>query len=608
MMQGYSKTNLWACYLFVVYLKIGCGKSTQVPQFLFDSPLVGPTCKIAVTQPRRISAVSVAERVSYERGESLGETVGFNIRLESVQTASSQIIFMTPGVLLRKLLNDPMLDEFTHVIVDEAHERDRFTEFLLIVLRDLCKARPLLRLLLMSATMHTDKLRSYFGDIHHISVGGSMYPVRQFHLEDVLSLTGYQSALPALPGMVGGAVGAPVSTTVIAAASNNNSNNSTTSQSTTNTLPRTSLTAVTSSGKESRSFFCAVCHNGPFVSAVLLGVHTAIACSGGDCDATAAMNTSEISAQVTSPSVDSSSFSLLERMQQHASSRANQQTTSVAFSSDIIDAIDSALQPQNEEAPLMTKQQLKWKAMREKMDLAKKQTHNAEALASGISTLLGPSGDLSVGSKTAATIVDTMTPLTALDSYQRTHDDAVVDYDLVVALLKSIVFAPVGTPNHLGSRGGILVFLPGWEEISQLTKYLKSCGDFGDTSKFRILQLHSGLPRSEQHLVFTPTRKGEFKIILSTNIAETSITIDDVIAVIDSGRAKEKTYDPHTKLAYLKTAWISNASATQRRGRAGRTDHGTCYRLYSARRAANLDLFQDSELMRMPLEELVLQV
>ena len=96
-----------------------------MPQFLFDNELIGPHCKIAITQPRRISAVSVAERVAYERGEQLGESVGFSIRLESVVTDTTQIIFMTPGVLLRKLMTDPLLEEYTHIVVDEAHERDR---------------------------------------------------------------------------------------------------------------------------------------------------------------------------------------------------------------------------------------------------------------------------------------------------------------------------------------------------------------------------------------------------------------------------------------------------------------------------------------------------
>jgi len=98
----------------------GCGKSTQVPQFLLDDPNVGRSCKIAITQPRRISAISVAERVSSERGETVANgLVGHVVRLDSTTTKSTQLIFMTPAILLKKLGTDPTLSEYTHVILDE---------------------------------------------------------------------------------------------------------------------------------------------------------------------------------------------------------------------------------------------------------------------------------------------------------------------------------------------------------------------------------------------------------------------------------------------------------------------------------------------------------
>lgn len=96
------------------------------------------------------------------------------------------------------------------------------------------------------------------------------------------------------------------------------------------------------------------------------------------------------------------------------------------------------------------------------------------------------------------------------------------------------------------------------------------------------------------------------KIILATNIAETSVTIDDVAFVIDSGRAKEKNYDPHLKTSTLQTAWISQASAKQRKGRAGRTKAGVAFCLYSRRRHDSFRPFLESELLRTPLEELCL--
>lgn len=127
-----------------------------------DDPRIGPTASIAVTQPRRISAISVSERVAAERGEDIGLTVGYHVRLESEFTDATQMRFITPGILLRKLLSDPNLSEYTHVIIDEVHERDKYTEFLMIALRDLLETRSDLRVILMSATLQTQILLDYW--------------------------------------------------------------------------------------------------------------------------------------------------------------------------------------------------------------------------------------------------------------------------------------------------------------------------------------------------------------------------------------------------------------------------------------------------------------
>ncbi|RWR88587.1 DExH-box ATP-dependent RNA helicase DExH6 [Cinnamomum micranthum f. kanehirae] len=116
------------------------------------------------------------------------------------------------------------------------------------------------------------------------------------------------------------------------------------------------------------------------------------------------------------------------------------------------------------------------------------------------------------------------------------------------------------------------------------------------------------IPSVEQKKVFKRPPPGTRKIILSTNIAETAVTIDDVIYVIDSGRMKEKSYDPYNNVSTLHSAWVSKASAKQREGRAGRCQPGICYHLYSKTRAASLPDFQVPEIRRMPIEELCLQV
>ena len=107
----------------------GCGKSTQVPQFLLDEWLVNRTeagkehAEIICTQPRRISAIGVAERVAAERDERIGNTVGYQIRLESKMSSWTRLTFCTTGILLQRMSGDPKLKSVTHIIVDEVHER-----------------------------------------------------------------------------------------------------------------------------------------------------------------------------------------------------------------------------------------------------------------------------------------------------------------------------------------------------------------------------------------------------------------------------------------------------------------------------------------------------
>uniref|UniRef100_A0A6N2NM09 Helicase ATP-binding domain-containing protein n=1 Tax=Salix viminalis TaxID=40686 RepID=A0A6N2NM09_SALVM len=169
----------------------GCGKTTQVPQFLLDHNWgKGEACKIVCTQPRRISAISVAERISYERGESVGDSVGYKIRLESKGGKHSSIVFCTNGVLLRMLVSKGIsgsqneakaaakenISDLTHIIVDEIHERDRFSDFMLAIIRDILPSHSHLRLILMSATLDAERFSQYFGGCPIIRVPGFTYP------------------------------------------------------------------------------------------------------------------------------------------------------------------------------------------------------------------------------------------------------------------------------------------------------------------------------------------------------------------------------------------------------------------------------------------------
>ncbi|KPJ19631.1 Dosage compensation regulator [Papilio machaon] len=163
----------------------------QVCQFILDDYIAsgqGAWANVCVTQPRRISAVSVSERVANERCEELGNSVGYSVRFESILPRPyGSIMFCTVGVLLRKL--ESGLRGVSHVLVDEVHERDADTDFALILLRDMAHTYPDLRIILMSATVDVTLFTNYFGNCPVIEIPGRTYPVQQYFLEDCIELT-----------------------------------------------------------------------------------------------------------------------------------------------------------------------------------------------------------------------------------------------------------------------------------------------------------------------------------------------------------------------------------------------------------------------------------
>lgn len=155
-------------------------------------------------------------------------------------------------------------------------------------------------------------------------------------------------------------------------------------------------------------------------------------------------------------------------------------------------------------------------------------------------------------------------------------------------------------------KGDLLIFLSGLNEIQTIVEAAKEFSK--EKQNWIILPLHSTLSMQDQDKVFDYAPDGMRKCIVSTNIAETSITIDGIRFVIDSGKMKEMTYDPTYKMQRLKEMWISKASAEQRKGRAGRTGPGVCFRLYSDKEFYDLESYTKAEIHRVPLESLLLQM
>uniref|UniRef100_A0A4W4E6C5 Putative ATP-dependent RNA helicase DHX57 n=1 Tax=Electrophorus electricus TaxID=8005 RepID=A0A4W4E6C5_ELEEL len=440
----------------------GCGKTTQIAQFILDDSLSRKpesVANIICTQPRRISAIAVATRVAHERAEVLGHSTGYQIRLETIRSSSTRLLFCTTGVLLRRLEGDAELKGVTHVIVDEVHERTEESDFLLLVLKDLMVQRTDLKIMLMSATLNADLFSQYFYDCPTIHIPGRTFPVDQFFLEDAITKTRYMLDY-----------GSP----------------------------------YRRSTKQ----------NGPSNQGSRAGRgRTVVADMGDD---------------------DSWSFSSFMRK----------------------DAVKDSIPDQQ-----LSVQEL---------------------------TVRYPSCSKSVVKTLAGMDLDK------------------INMDLLESLLEWIVDG-----DHNYPPGAVLVFLPGLAEIKQLYEQLQSNRMFNNRTAKRcvVYPLHSSLSSDEQQAVFTHPPAGVTKIIISTNIAETSVTIDDVVYVIDSGKMKEKRYDASRSMESLEDVWVSHANALQRRGRAGRVASGLCFHLFTSHCFTHqLSTQQLPEIQRVPLEQLCLRI
>ncbi|MDQ8203421.1 ATP-dependent RNA helicase HrpA [Pelagicoccus sp. SDUM812003] len=154
----------------------GSGKTTQIPKMCLAAGL-GKKGKIACTQPRRVAALSVAQRVADELKVDFGREVGAKIRFTDQTSKRTRVKFMTDGMLLSEIQNDPLMREYDAVIIDEAHERSLNIDFLLGYLNRLREKRPELKVIITSATIDTEKFSQAFGGAPIIEVSGRMYPV-----------------------------------------------------------------------------------------------------------------------------------------------------------------------------------------------------------------------------------------------------------------------------------------------------------------------------------------------------------------------------------------------------------------------------------------------
>lgn len=186
-------------------------------------------------------------------------------------------------------------------------------------------------------------------------------------------------------------------------------------------------------------------------------------------------------------------------------------------------------------------------------------------------------------------------------------DDLDMPYPLLALIIAHVL--------KRSDDGHVLVFLPGWDEIQAVRNILMDRHryplfdfDFANSRDLEIHVLHSSIPLAEQQAVFEPPRAGVRRVVLSTNIAETSVTIPDVVFVVDSAKCKEKRYDPERRLSQLVSAWTGTSNVLQRAGRAGRHRPGEYYGIVSKARFASMDIHQTVEMLRTDLASTAMHV
>ncbi|GAA5916778.1 hypothetical protein JCM8208_004040 [Rhodotorula glutinis] len=383
----------------------GTGKSTQLPQFLLEAGWAKDGKSIAVTQPRRVAAISVAQRVAEEVGCILGDEVGYSVRFEALATPDTKVVYLTDGMLFREILLDPLLSRYSVVMVDEAHERSSYTDLLLGVLKKIRRVRPELRIVISSATIEAQSFVDFF-----------------------------------------------------------------------NTQPPSS--AVASSG---------------------------------------------------------------------------------------VKPGDDILQP----PPAKRSRWDKKERELPKLDDAVMVRLEGKAFPVEVAYLDEPTNDVVM--KAVETVFDI----------------------------------------HLKQPpGDVLVFLTGRDDID---KCLQLIADYQHrlpqgAPLIKAYPLHSGLTTESQIAVFEPPPPRTRKVIVSTNIAEASVTIDGIKYVVDSGLVKLRSFDPSTGMDALVTTPCSLASLAQRSGRAGRTSPGKCFRLFPSSTLATLLPTTPPEITRSDISLLVLQL
>ena len=172
--------------VIIIMGETGCGKTTQVPKIIYENFPLNNNKMICITQPRRIAAISISERVAEELDTKIGDIVGYSVRFKEKMSKKTKIKFVTDGMLVRECILDKNLEKYNYIILDEIHERSIHTDILMMICKDLImnKKRKDLKLIIMSATLDPKKYMEYFNTNALIKIQGRKFPIKVYNIAE----------------------------------------------------------------------------------------------------------------------------------------------------------------------------------------------------------------------------------------------------------------------------------------------------------------------------------------------------------------------------------------------------------------------------------------
>ncbi|XP_054161240.1 3'-5' RNA helicase YTHDC2-like [Oppia nitens] len=601
----------------------GCGKTTQIPQYILEHcNAARKPCRIICAEPRSLYAHSVAERVSHERKEQIGQTVGYQIRLESKVSPRTLLTFCTNGVLLRTLMGaESPLQSVTHVIVDEIQESDRFTEFLVLVMREMLANYRNLKLILMSSDNQIiGQYAQYFGNCEIVDIDSTPASLQYYYLEDVLRMTAYMSE--------------PMKEYSIALETREAQKQMLNEWiDDINVFTNTTPDFLYGSGDQMNPFFVssgfggAIGGGGVVGGKRILSSETVVA-ERDELDVKLKLRIDSLIRNAWTSGTDYSFQQLIDLIvSEHISVDYQHTATGVtaliaAVAHNKLTIVESLLNyganiglcTPNDWSVVQWAQQFGHKDMIELLMAYSKCIESVfyyDELTNLYNSSCGGT-ELVDGNGTGGCGGGNGGDRQLLELYYHSLIDNNVqelDMNLVCHLIHFILINGQSVFKDQSNAGSILVFLAGYSEIVKVREKIVNDSKRFDKDLYALFSVYPQMPNNDLKAVFRKIRAdtGVRKIILATNIAETNLTVNEVSIVIDTGRIREKMFDRCTGFSRYATTWISKSSVYHRRNRANRLKPGLCFHLYDKLRFDRFDDQPIAEMNRMSIYELCLQ-